>query len=631
MCGIAGVYNFDSKEIDKSALVRMSGAIKHRGPDGEGFYINLNFGMAHRRLSIIDLEKGSQPIYNEDKSVVIVYNGEIYNHKIIKDELKLRGHNFRTETDSEVVLHAYEEWGVDSLLRFNGMFAYAIWEEKDRRLIIARDRLGIKPLYYYLDDQTLVFSSEIKSILRDSRVVAKVDCKALIDYTTFQNILDGKTFFNAITKLLPAHYLMCDKDGARVIKYWEISIKKNMDISMGETLALYEKLLVSSVKSHLMSDVPVGSYLSGGFDSASVAYFASKDVGYRLNTFTGYFNEGDRYDERRYAREVVHQINAIQHEVMITPKDFIEWIEKVVYHLDEPTIGTGALPHFLVSQRASRHVKVVLTGHGGDELFAGYPVYKAAYLRELFKEDILGFIKNIKGIKRDEIPRILYYALFPFIVPEVKHGLFIMFDRRNREKLFSAQFLKQYKGYNPLQTAEKISDIKNLTDSDKVLLQYLKTYLPALFIQEDKVGMANSIEARVPFCDNELIDFALMIPIRNKLNNSTLKYLTKEIMRNKLPSVIYKNSKKGFPTPLARWFRNELREYVYDILTSKIAQERGIFNIKYIRNMLDAHCSRKTDTLWDYASANRIYSLLTVELWFRIFIDKRIYEKDTSC
>jgi len=384
MCGIAGIYNFNSERIEESLLKKMSNLIKHRGPDGEGFYFDSNFGMAHRRLSIIDLKKGAQPIYNEDKSVVIVYNGEIYNHKIIRDELKLKGHQFKTDTDTEVVLHAYEEWGYDSVSKYNGMFAYAIWDEKERRLFLARDRLGIKPLYYYLDYQTLIFSSEIKSILLDPRVTTKMNCRALIDYATFQNVLDDKTFFHNIIKLLPAHYLTCDKDGVKIFKYWDIDFKKNMDITIDKSLILYENLLASSIERHLMSDVPVGSYLSGGFDSTSVAYFASKCVNYHLHTFTGAFNEGDWYDERKYAREVAHDIKAIQHEIVITPKDFIEWIEKVIYHLDEPTTGTGALPHFLVSQCASKHVKVVLTGHGGDELFAGYPVYKVAYLKELF-------------------------------------------------------------------------------------------------------------------------------------------------------------------------------------------------------------------------------------------------------
>ena len=436
----------------------------------------------------------------------------------------------------------------------------------------------------------------------------------------FQNILNEKTFFKGINLLLPAQTITVNKDGVKMASFWEPDFEIQILKNHNDYTKKFKEVFSRSVERHMISDVPVGSYLSGGFDSSSVATIASEKSGKRIETFTGRFKEGGIYDESECSRAVAKKINARIHEVTITPQNFLESIAKVIYHMDEPRMALPAFSQYWVSNLVSKHVKVVLTGHGGDELFAGYPIYKVAYFKEMIRKNKLNIIKALRIFKLSEVFRAGYFLFFPLISKEVSSGLFIMFDEKERKKLFRKDFLNSIK-HSPQDTLKGILHGKRLHESEKITWLYVKTYLHSLFIVEDKMGMANSIEARIPLCDNELVDFALSVPIEEKLYNNELKYIIKSSMKDKLPAILYSQPKLGFPTPLSIWFRRDLKDFAYSLLLSDRCTQRRIFNEEYIKNLLDKHCSSKTDGLMDLVNANRIWSLINIELWFRIFIE----------
>ncbi|MFA5356513.1 MAG: asparagine synthase (glutamine-hydrolyzing) [Candidatus Omnitrophota bacterium] len=626
MCGIAGILNLDKERaVDPGLLHRMADMIKYRGPDGDGFYVNNNIGLAHRRLAVIDTtDSGSQPIYNEDKSLVIAYVGEVYNHKELKEGLSGK-HSFYTKTDTEVVLHLFEEYGPECVRMLNGMFVFAIWDDRNKSLFLARDRLGIKALYYYQDADKIVFASEIKQILLDRKITRALNRQTLTDFIAFQNVLDSKTFFEGVFKLPAGHYMIVAPGrGTMLKKYWEADFTKLHYGEVDEYLHKYGEILEAAVKRHLISDVEVGCYLSGGFDSSSVACLSAGHLGYPLNTFTGAFTEKKKYDERECSRVIAGAIGGISNEIVITAKDYADNFESVMYHLDEPTLGSGAFAQYEVARLVGSKVKVVLTGHGGDELFAGYPVFKAAQYRNAIKKNPFAILGLIRERQLDETLRMLYFLLTPIIMKEVGYGLFIMFNEKERKSIFTADFAHSIGNYNPMNGLFDIIRHSGLKEDDLILYLYLKTYLPTLFIQEDKMGMAHSIEARTPLCDNELLEFSVSMPLEYKLAKGRLKFMTKEFMRDKLPEIIYRQPKKGFPTPLVHWYRGELKDFAYDALTGDRAKRRNIFNISFLRNLLDRFCASRTDSLYDYVVANKVYSLIAVEYWFRIFMDREI-------
>ncbi len=634
MCGIAGIFKSAAfiSEKDKATLGAMLALIKHRGPDDEGVYENSNCLMGNRRLSIIDLQCGKQPIFNEDKTVAVTYNGEIYNYKELKETLSAKGHRFYTNSDTEVIAHAYEEWDENCFIRFNGMFAIALFDERRKILFLARDRVGMKPLYWWNKNATVVWASEIKAMFLREEITAEADHKTIFDFATFQNTIDEKTFFKGITKLMPGHFARIQGPSMEIKKYWDLEfVSRPGAQNLKKTLDIYEATLKQAINRHLVSDVEVASYLSGGFDSSTIAFFASKFLDYPLKTFTGYFPEGKRYDERNITR-IFQKISQTRNiEVKISSRDFRENIEKVIYHLDEPTLGTGALPQYIVAREAAKHVKVILTGHGGDELFAGYQVYKASLYKDLIKTDFPSFIRSFWKNRPDEILKVLYFSLYPLICDEVKHGLFIMFGKSQRQRLFSKDFLADIREYDPVENLEyKYLQGKKLSSTERTLYLYVKTYLPTLFIQDDKMGMAHSIESRMPICDNEMVELSAKIPYRHKLHDNTLKYLTKTMMRKYFPEEFYKHPKMGFPTPMSIWLKGDLKDFVYDTLTGRTISGRGIFNVKYIERLLNFHSRFAGESLYDYVRANKIYSLLMIELWFREFIDADFRRRHTS-
>jgi len=621
MCGIAGILNFNISPREEEIVKAMTDRLLHRGPDGEGYYHDREIALGHRRLAIIDLEGGSQPIFNEDKTIVVIYNGEIYNFHEIKHDLLARGHVFRTATDTEVIIHAYESFGHRCVSLFNGMFAFAIWDKRTKTLLLARDRLGIKPLYYYDSGTWLAFASEIKALFEHPGIRPQLNPASLADFLTFQNILDEKTIFQNVKKLLPANILTWSQGGqVRTQTYWEPDFRKTSPMGMDECLQRYREVFSQSVKRHLLSDVPVGSYLSGGFDSGAVALAASRFLDYPLTTFTGAFEEGDKYDERPCARAVAKEINARGMEVVIKPEDFPSSVEKIVYHMEEPYLGMGSFPQFHVSALVSRHVKVVLTGHGGDELFFGYPSYQALYLRQLISRNPFALKRAARVLGQGNLPRLLYFSLYPLINPDLKQGLYIMFSRREQRKLLGADFQKSLEGYSAAETLQGLPGQTAEDPLDRLLYLYLRTYLPALFILEDKLGMAHSIEARTPICDNRMVDLAVSLPVEFKLHKMELKAIPKLAWKGALPELLYRQPKRGFPTPLHLWFRKELKDFVYDTLLDPSWKAEGIINSIWMEDYLNSFCRRGRDDLFAYNHGSRIYSLLCLALWHKIFI-----------
>jgi asparagine synthase (glutamine-hydrolysing) len=609
MCGICG-FNWD----DEILLNEMLESIKHRGPDNRGTYTDGKISLGHNRLSIIDLsKKGKNPLWNEDRSKCIIYNGEIYNYKELKKDLIKKKHIFYTKTDTEVILHGFEEYGKEILTKLNGMFAFAIYDIKNNSLFIARDRLGIKPMYYHFNSGKLTFASEIKAIIKNKKIKKVPNHYAISEYLTFQNILDDKTFFEGIHLLLPGHYIKLQNNNLEVKQYWkpEFNYKQRTDEEMLEE---FKGALKRSVKRHLISDVPVGAYLSGGFDSGTITTIASKMSEERLNTFTCAFDIRGEYDETTCARAVAEQIGANNYEVRITKKDFLENIEKMVYHLDEPKIGIPIISQYSLSRLASKHVKVTLTGHGGDELFAGYPVFQAKLYKlkaKGIKEKIKTAYKILKDKKRLNLA---YYLLMPYIYPEINNGIIIVFPEKEKNKLLTKSFLEKTKGYSPQKAIDNVFEgYKNLDEIEKLQILYLKTYLPSLFIAQDKMDMAHSTEARIPLCDNELIDFSLSVPIEQKIKNNELKSIIKKSMKGIIPDILYQQEKRGFPTPLGPWLKSGLDAYFRKILLSDKAIKRKIYSEKYIKKLL-----KKTD-FW---SINKLWCLINIEIWFRRFIDE---------
>lgn len=624
MCGIVGFTG----QSDPAALRKALDLMAHRGPDGNDVYQDDYLSLGHCRLVILDRETGQQPMFSADRNYVIIFNGEIYNYLDLKQNLKKRGVVFRTRSDTEVLLYWLMHHGIEGLSSLNGMFAFAFWDRKRKSLLLGRDRLGIKPLYYTMREGNIVFASEIKAMIpRSGSLLA--DYETLLQFFTFQNVLTDSTFFKNVNKLLPGSWLKwhSDKPTSKGI-YWKINFNRKFEGNLNDAAEVYSDALQHAVVRNMIADVPVGANLSGGIDSSSVATVASKHSLAPFHTFTGAFTDAPYYDERIGSRAVSSKIGAILHEVEITSQDYIENIERVIYHLDEPTLGTGALPQFIVSRLASKNVRVVLTGHGGDELFAGYQVNKAMLLRKRLKANPLSFFTLPFSVRPNEWSRVLYYLLFPLIQPEVRHGLFIMVPKKKRSSFLTADFLASHANYNPLEHIEDILRQSGATSADESLLVlYLKTYLPTLFIQEDKVGMAHSIEARMPLCDNEIIDLAIGISLETKLAGNTLKAIPRMAMKNNLPPILFKLPKRGFPTPFAQWYRKKpLREFMESTLFDRQTVERGIFNITGLRKCFERHMASTSDNLMDYARANLLYSFSMVELWFRRFIDKHPIE-----
>jgi asparagine synthase (glutamine-hydrolysing) len=633
VCGICGILTTDRTLVSRERLERMADTIRHRGPDDSGVWIGgsagLTVGLAHRRLSIIDLSTaGHQPMTNEDGSIWLTYNGEIYNHADLRAELEPAGHEYRSHTDSETIIHAFEQWGAKAVDRFRGMFAFALWDNARRRLMLVRDRLGIKPLYYAETSDGLVFASEIKAILASGLVPTALADGALSEYLAFGYLAGEGTMFRGIRKLPPGHTLSWEDGRARVAPYWELRFVPAIRTPEPELVHTFSDLFQQSVKLRLMSDVPLGVFLSGGLDSSAIAAVTSCLISDPLKTFSVGF-ESRYYSEFSYARDVARLVGADHHEVVLTSDAFANALPRLVWHEDEPLWGTASVALYFVSELAARDVKVVLTCEGSDELFAGYDRYwmTALNARALRLYGLLPRAgRNLlrKGLFSDVVPERIRRAfshtfLHADTIPES-----LILD--NWFGLFSPEWQRQLAGpalARDLDTADVYMSRRDVFDHapaadivDRFLYLDIKTSLVELLMKQDQMSMAASIESRVPFLDHKLVEFAATLPDRWKLDGWTTKRVLRESMKGLLPDSILNRPKMGFPVPFAHWTRGGWNVVAREVLLDRRSRERGLIDPQAVDRLLAHHATGRTE------GGDRIWSLLNLELWYRTFIDQ---------
>ena len=628
MCGILGMLNADGREMDRDRLLAMAATLAHRGPDGEGAYVDGPAALAHRRLSIIDLGGGGQPMSNEDGTVWIVFNGEIYNFPALRRELEDRGHRFRTRSDTEVIVHAYEEYGEDCVKKLRGMFAFGIWDARRQRWFLARDRLGKKPLYYYHDGRRFVFASEIKAILRDRSVPREIDPTALRDYFTYGYIPFPKTIFRSIRKLPPAHRMRVARPAEasgrvdlRTEAYWDLEYAPDRTLSETDWIEGLREKLLEAVRVRLLSDVPLGAFLSGGIDSSAVVAMMSRLMDQPVKTFSIGFEESD-FSELEYARRVAERFGTQHHETIVRP-DAIALLPKLAWAFDEPFADSSAIPTYYVSRMAREQVTVVLSGDGGDETFAGYRRYLWAtglsrwdFLPGRLRETLFGWPAALmpEGLRGKGALRNM--SLGPFeryrclITQDAARCLPYLLSEDLQRAMGDAEpsgsdFLAPYYHRHP--EADYLSK-----------LQYLdtKTYLPEdILTKVDRASMLCSLETRAPLLDHELLEFVARMPSHLKLKKGETKYILKKAMEGILPPEILHRPKMGFAVPLVHWFKGDLVEVARDLLLSPRCRQRGYVNTRFVERLLADHQKKARD------HSLRIWELLFFEQWCRNWLD----------
>jgi asparagine synthase (glutamine-hydrolysing) len=629
MCGICGKLNFDLQQPVSPDLIRaMMGSIRHRGPDDEGLYISSGVGLGHRRLSIIDLNTGRQPISNEDSAIWIVFNGEIYNYKELRSQLLVKGHKFRTATDTEVIVHLYEEFGTEAIQKLRGMFSFALWDSKQQMLLLARDRVGIKPLYYNLTQKSLIFGSEVKAILADPSVAAEADPEALDRFLMYRYVPGEETLFKGIRKLEPGHY-MTVKDGKSAIRqYWDLSFGEPSDSKSSEDLeAELSELLAQTVQDHMIADVPVGVLLSGGVDSTAMLSFATDHTDKQISTFTVGFDGQQCADERPFATLAAERFGTTHHDMTITASEFLRWLPSYLWHMEEPVCEPPAIALYYVTKLAREHVTVLLSGEGGDEAFAGYQNYRNLFWLETFKRGLGRYAGALAGMmaaagglyKMGKIQRYASLMTIPFENYYYSRTADpLQFFSQHKSELYTSEFRKctSGNGYGNARHSMLGSQNEALNVLDQMLYIDTKTWLPDdLLIKADKMTMANSLELRVPFLDHRVLEFAARLPRRCKVRGWTTKYLLKRALADRVPREIVKRKKTGFPVPYQSWIRNEFRSVFRTLLTEQRTVERGYFRRHEIETLLDSNCNG-TDL------SKEIFSLVVLELWHRTFIDR---------
>jgi len=625
VCGIAGIVDLKGRPVSRGQIVRMTDVIAHRGPDGEGQYTDGAVGLGHRRLAVLDLSPaGRQPMFNESGDVVLTYNGEIYNFQSLRGELQALGYRFHSQTDTEVLLHAYDAWGEACLDRLNGMFAFAVWDRERQRLFLARDRYGVKPLYYYHGQGLFLFASEVKALLTHPDVRAKVSPEGLSEYFTFQNILSDRTLFEGV-RLLPPGCTLCveTRPPGKVHqrRYWDFRFDHaRFSGTAEETVERLSTMFDQAVTRQLVADVPVGSYLSGGMDSGSITAVAARHIP-RLHTFTAGFDLSSAsgielgFDERPAAEVMANLFKTEHYEIVLHAGDMEYVLPKLIWHLEDLRVGQ-CYPNYYVARLASKFVKVVLSGSGGDELFAGYPW------------------RYYRGMQADS-PRQYYQAYYDYwqrLIPDADRSRFFNDDTRRAigDHKPADVFSDVFRGAEmPLSTIEEVVNASLYFEA--------KTFLHGLFVVEDKLSMAHSLETRVPFMDSELVEFALTIPPRMKLNElrkaprvdedeagkasryratptADGKVVLREAMRRLIPAATRQRTKQGFSAPDASWFRGESIEYVHRLLRDRRARIHEYLSCQYVEKMLEEHAAGQVN------HRLLIWSLLSFEWWLRAFI-----------
>ncbi|MEW6769042.1 MAG: asparagine synthase (glutamine-hydrolyzing) [Pseudomonadota bacterium] len=628
MCGIAGFISLTNSPCPRPAgsLRAMSSLISHRGPDGAGDWLSNDsrVGFVHRRLAIIDLSPGGAQPMHAPNGTVITYNGEIYNYIELRNELSANW-NFRSTSDTEVILAAYEKWGEDCVLHLRGMFAFALWDERNKKLFAARDRFGIKPFYHTQQGGVLYFASEAKALLPFLPEI-ETDSSALAEYLTFQYTIGTKTLFNGIDQLLPGHSLVVTNGDIKIARYWDV----NYEVDFTRTPRYFEdrfrELIADSMNVHLRADVPVGGYVSGGMDSSLVALLASKHDHRNRLAFHGRFMEYPGYDESRYAREVTDIADMSLHIANITADDFRNHIDDVIYHLDFPVAGPGSFPQFMVSALAAKHLKVVLGGQGGDELLGGYARYLVAYFEQSIKAAMDGTYKQGNYVVTIEsiVPNLgLLREYKPMIKEFWREGLFDDLDKRYFRLVDRSTDMVgevDWSSLDKTQVFDAFRAIFNNQDNvrkeayfDKMTHFDFKCLLPALLHVEDRMSMAHGLESRVPLLDHPLVEFLATVPADVKFKGGQMKQLMKESYRDTLPkSVVERRDKMGFPVPLKEWFQGPLQNYVRDVFAQQKARHRPYFNSDVVLANFGfaSQFSRKT------------WGLLSLELWHQRFHDR---------
>ena len=624
MCGILGIYNLDGKAVDENVIVKMGNQISHRGPDGEGLFVQNNIGFIHKRLAILDpSDNGQQPMYSNDGKWIVIFNGCIYNFKELREELIEEGHTFQSETDTEVIVEGLSAYGSSYFERFNGMFAIGAWNREEEKLYISRDRYGIKPVYYWFSGKTIVFASEIKAIIKHPDYEMGVDLDALNEYFTFQNIFSYNTLFKGVNMLPPANTVVvdCETKFVKHNSWWDYDFSKTKDaMSFDDAKKQTKELFEQAVTRQMVSDVPVGAYLSGGMDSGSIASVASKQVD-RLSTFTCGFDMNEvtgreaNFDERRDAELMANHLKTEQFEQVMNAGD-IRWsLPKLVYHLEDLRVGMS-YPNYYIARLASKFVKVCLQGTGGDELFGGYPWRYYKVFDSLSQEDFF-----------DQ-----YYDFWQRLVP-----------KEEKKALFSQNVLNQIDLDAPRKVFERVftfnDKLKYDTPQDHInnsLYFEIKTFLPGLFLVGDKLSMAHGLEERFPFMDNDLVDFAMQVPVEHKLGDLKKeidkidenveskkkayrehddgKNVLRKAMQDYIPEQILNRKKQGFSAPDENWYRGENADYIKEILLHSDTMCTEYINEDYIKKIVDEHLNEEKN------HRLLIWSFLNFEWWCRIFL-----------
>jgi len=637
MCGITGAIWTDPRlAVDQQTLTRMTDALRHRGPDDDGNFASEfrlrppyepmpGVALGFRRLSIIDLAGGAQPMTNEDGSVWVVFNGEIYNFETLRHRLEGAGHKFQTDSDTETIVHLYEDEGANCFEHLNGMFGIAIWDSNRRRLVLGRDRLGQKPLVYRREPGRLLFASELKSLLEVPGLPRDVDPNAIDEYLTYQYIPHPNTIFQGINKLPPGHRAIYEHDKLTVEPYWQPDFNVEQPVAEGEAVEQLRSLLESSVAMRMRSDVPLGAFLSGGVDSSLIVALMGKHAGQQVKTFSIGFPIKE-YDETAYARQVANHLGTDHHEFQVTP-DGVDILPKLVWHYDEPFADSSAIPTWYVSQMTREHVTVALSGDGGDELFAGYPRYRAVWLSDWL--DRLWPIRTIIGAKiwqrlpgsarqKSLLRRAKRFNAKLAEPPDHRYLDWIcIHNEQSRANLFADEFIQSLSGSDPFAFLESAWSRCGKRDAvTSASLADLVTYLPCdLMTKVDIASMSHSLECRQPFLDYRVVEMAARMPVNLKFRRGVGKRILRSAFGDLLPQEIWTRKKMGFGVPIDHWFRNELKEMTYDVLLDEKTRDRGIFRHEAVAELIEQHQNHTFD------HAYRLWSLLVLELWMRQWID----------
>jgi len=611
--------------VESRDIQNMCDVIKHRGPDDEGQFVHQNVGIGMRRLSIIDLSTGAQPIFNEDSSIAIVFNGEIYNHTHLRHELQAKAHSFVTKTDAEAILHAYEEFGVDCVEQLNGMFGFAIWDGRKNRLFVARDRIGIKPLYYYCDDEQFVFGSELKSIVQIDSVPREIEPRALDTFLTFEYIPSPYSIFKHVFKLPPGHWLLYENGDVKIQQYWQLEYRRSQASQphIEETL---QELLQDAVNIRLMSDVPLGAFLSGGLDSSSIVAMMCRASSERVKSFSIGFDDST-YNELPFARTIANHFGTEHFEEIITP-DVSSLTEKILWMLDEPFGDFSVFPTYLVSQMARKNVTVVLSGDGGDELLAGYDTYIAqqvarryaklpAFLRNGAIEPIVNALPPTDKKKGfiNKSRRFVEGARLPADLQHVRWMIFL--QQAEKELLYSSDFRQSLLGYDAhgfiREYFQHVTTGDPLDEQDYV---DIKTYLvDDILVKVDRMSMANSLEARVPFLDHRFVEFAATIPSHFRLHKKRTKHILKESLRDVLPMQIIERGKEGFSIPIKNWVKQELKPMMLDALSESNVKDKGYFDPVFVNRLVQEHLSGREN------HSHRLWALMVFHMWHDLYMN----------